>query len=113
MEIKNSLRKPYSENQRLDFIVENNHRQGFEIKETDEALEAWGFSDDEKESQAKKAGRINRISELKKNLFDTDYIAAKIAEGSASKEEYAEKIAQRQAWRTEINDLESEDGIEE
>jgi len=55
----------------------------------------------------------NRISELKKNLFDTDYIAAKIAEGSASKEEYAEKIAQRQAWRTEINDLESEDGIEE
>lgn len=36
-------------------------------------------------------------------LTATDYIAAKIAEGKATKEEYAEKIAQRQSWRDEIN----------
>lgn len=50
----------------------------------------------------------NRIAELKQKLAETDYIVLKIAEGSATKKEYAEKIAQRQAWRTEINDLEAE-----
>lgn len=36
-------------------------------------------------------------------LTSTDYIAAKIAEGKATKEQYAEKIAQRQQWRDDIN----------
>ena len=36
-------------------------------------------------------------------LSSTDYIAAKIAEGKATKSEYAEKIAQRQQWRNDIN----------
>ena len=36
-------------------------------------------------------------------LTTTDYIAAKIAEGKATKEEYAEKIAERQQWRDDIN----------
>ena len=36
-------------------------------------------------------------------LTATDYIAAKIAEGKATKTEYADKIAQRQQWRDDIN----------
>lgn len=36
-------------------------------------------------------------------LSATDYIAAKIAEGKATKTEYADKIAQRQTWRDDIN----------
>ena len=36
-------------------------------------------------------------------LSSTDYIAAKIAEGKATKNEYADKIAQRQQWRDDIN----------
>ena len=36
-------------------------------------------------------------------LSSTDYIAAKIAEGKATKADYAEKIAQRQTWRDDIN----------
>ena len=36
-------------------------------------------------------------------LSSTDYIAAKIAEGKATKIEYADKIAQRQTWRDDIN----------
>lgn len=36
-------------------------------------------------------------------LSSTDYIAAKIAEGKATKAEYADKIAQRQTWRDDIN----------
>lgn len=36
-------------------------------------------------------------------LSSTDYIAAKIAEGKATKTEYADKIKQRQQWRDDIN----------
>jgi hypothetical protein len=36
-------------------------------------------------------------------LTSTDYIAAKIAEGKATKEQYAEKITERQTWRDDIN----------
>lgn len=48
-----------------------------------------------------------KISELKQKLTETDYIACKIAEGSATVEEYSEIITQREAWREEINKLES------
>ena len=68
---------------------------------------------EEKDAKAKESERVERIAELKRMLSETDYIVLKIAEGYATKKEYAEKIAQRQAWRTEINDLESEDNIEE
>lgn len=47
-----------------------------------------------------------RIAELKANLSATDYAVIKIAEGAATPEEYANVIAQRQAWRVEINELE-------
>lgn len=82
MEIKNTLKKPYSENQRIDFIVENNHKLGYEIKETDEELEAWGADNNDLLKQAK----LNKISEndiardttlnqgvvYKQVLFDSD-----------------------------------------
>ena len=41
-------------------------------------------------------------------LTSTDYIAAKIAEGKATKEEYADKIAERQQWRDDINAAKAE-----
>lgn len=50
-----------------------------------------------------------RLAELHRLLESTDYIAAKIAEGAATREEYADKLAQRQAWRDEINAIESEE----
>ena len=43
------------------------------------------------------------ILDREARLTATDYIAAKIAEGKATKTEYADKIAQRQQWRDEIN----------
>ena len=49
-----------------------------------------------------------KIEKLKTNLAETDYIACKIAEGVATKEEYADIIEQRQVWRKEINLLEQE-----
>ena len=41
-------------------------------------------------------------------LTSTDYVAAKIAEGHATREEYAEKITQRQQWRDDINAAQAE-----
>ena len=38
MEIKDKLEKPYTEKQKCDFIVKNNHQSGYEIQETDDAL---------------------------------------------------------------------------
>jgi hypothetical protein len=57
------------------------------------------------EAQAEQ--NAERIRVLKRNLADTDYIAVKIAEGAATAEEYADRLAERQAWRTEIQQLES------
>lgn len=49
------------------------------------------------------------IFELKKKLTDSDYAIIKIAEGSATAEDYADLIKQRKAWRTRINELEAID----
>lgn len=43
------------------------------------------------------------ILDRKTRLSKTDYIAAKIAEGAATREEYQEKLAERQQWREDIN----------
>lgn len=54
-----------------------------------------------------------RIDDLKRKLTDTDYVVIKIAEGVATAEEYAETIANRKAWREEINVLEKQPTGEE
>ena len=41
MEIKAELKKPYTEEQRINFIVQYNHKQRYEIKETDTSLIAF------------------------------------------------------------------------
>ena len=57
---------------------------------------------------ARKELALERIAELKQNLFDTDYNILKVIEGAATVEEMVEVIAKRAAWRKEINDLERE-----
>ena len=48
------------------------------------------------------------ILDREARLSSTDYIAAKIAEGKATKTEYKEKIAERQQWRYDINAAQEE-----
>ena len=48
------------------------------------------------------------ILDREAKLTSTDYIAAKIAEGKATKSEYADKIADRQGWRDDINAAKAE-----
>ena len=48
------------------------------------------------------------IHEKQVLLQKSDYIAAKIAEGKATKTEYKDKIAERQEWRDAINAAQTE-----
>lgn len=64
---------------------------------------------EEKAPELERITAAQEIAELKAKLSATDYIAAKIAEGAATREEYAEELAERAAWRARINELE---GIE-
>ena len=61
---------------------------------------------EDKADELAKLVTLREIEELKAALAATDYIAAKIAEGAATREEYAEQIAQRAGWRARINELE-------
>ena len=51
MEIKATLQKPYDDEQRCSFIVEQNYQNGYKIEEADNALLAWGYTEEEKEQQ--------------------------------------------------------------
>lgn len=68
MEIKAQLDKPYTDKAKNDFIVTNNHRFGYEIKETETALEAWGLTEEEKQEQEKE--RIQGLSMTRSDFFD-------------------------------------------
>ena len=61
---------------------------------------------EQKAPELERIAAAQEIAELKAKLTATDYIAAKIAEGAATSEEYAEKLAERAAWRARINELE-------
>ena len=88
MEIKTTLNKPYTEEERNDFIVEQNHNLGYEIRETEEALEAWGYTEEEKQEQERQ--RIDSLaltpSDVERALYysplqmDFDDLKALIAE---------------------------------
>ena len=54
------------------------------------------------------ANKKKRINELKALLQATDYQAIKYAEGLITEADYAPIKTQRQAWRDEINTLETE-----
>jgi len=64
-------------------------------------------TNEDKFDAKKKLNASIEINNLKFELSNTDYIAAKIAEGAATKEDYADQLAQRQQWRDRINELES------
>lgn len=48
------------------------------------------------------------ILDRQAQLSTTDYIDNKIVEGAATKEHYADRIAERQQWRNDINTAQAE-----
>lgn len=82
MEIKEILKKPYTEQERIEFIVDNNHNLGYEIRETETELQAWGNDENDK-FQIAKENKILLNDELRDSallggvtyqnvLFDSD-----------------------------------------
>lgn len=67
MEIKAVLNKPYEEQEKVDFIIEQNHNLGYEIIETESSLEAWGYTEEEKQQQERER-RNQEIDEKIKEL---------------------------------------------
>lgn len=67
MEIKAELQKPFEEQQRVDFIITQNHNLGYEIRETETALQAWGYTAEEIAQQERE--RIAQLSLTKREVF--------------------------------------------
>ena len=78
MEIKTTLNKPYTDKQRINFIVEQNHNNGYEIRETETALEAWGYTEEEIAQQEKE--RIQELFMTRSDFFDGTIMAWGIGE---------------------------------
>lgn len=76
MEIKATLDKPYTERQRVDFIVEQNHRFGYEVRETALALEAWGYTEEEKAQQ--EAERVAHLHLTRGDIFRALLLAKQV-----------------------------------
>ena len=73
MEIKATLQKPYTENERINFVVEQNHNLGYEIKETETSIEAWGYTEEEKQEQRKE--QISQLSMTRGDVFEALILA--------------------------------------
>lgn len=67
MEIKAELKKPYTQEQRIKFIVENNHKLGYVIEETETSLQAFGETEEEKKQKEKES--IALLSLTKREIF--------------------------------------------
>lgn len=57
------LKKPCTDKARADFIVENNHQKGYQIKETKTKIQALDFDDTEKFEKAK-ADKLAELSSV-------------------------------------------------
>ena len=67
MEIKATLQKPYTEEERMNFIVEYNHGMGYTIEETETELQALGYTEEEIAMQEK--FRIANLKLTKREVF--------------------------------------------
>lgn len=66
MELKAELKQPYTEEERCEFISEQNHMLGYEIREVEDGLEAWGKTDEELAPTLQK-GLVTSIYQIKAN----------------------------------------------
>ena len=77
------------------------------VKEIERLNGIRRFQITEEEQSSEKELANLKVFSLKQKLSETDYVAIKIAEGCATKEEYADILKQRESWREEIRSLEN------
>ena len=89
--------------------IENNYIAISETQQSD--INGWTYRKDlcpmKTEQDHLKDQYRAEITQLKKQLSDTDYKAIKYAEGQISESEYASVKAERQGYRDRINELEA------
>lgn len=101
MEIKATLNKPYQEQERLDFIVAQNHTNGYEIKETETALEALGYTAEEIAEQEKQAHKADLVAQL--DALDLKCIRAlRAIQAGQGTQADTDKLAELEAQAAEI-----------
>ena len=108
MEIKATLNKPYTDAQRIEFIVEQNHKNGYKIEETNAALEAWGYTAEETTEQQKQAYKKELIQQLDEIDLKTIRSMRAIQAGTGTKadeEKLAELESQAAQIRQELKEL--------
>lgn len=105
MEIKAKLNKPYSDRQRADFIVANNHNKGYEIKEVADGLEAWGMTAEEQE-QADLENKQKSVRAVRNSYLETyvDPFQLVIRWGTLTEQEQSYFIEYRQYLLDYTND---------
>ena len=79
MEIKAELIKPYTEEEKIEFIVEQNHNNSYAIKETETALEAWGYTEEEVLKNLKIAKQTENTKKAKQAV-ENGYVTFKGAQ---------------------------------
>lgn len=67
MQLITKLDKPYTDEERCDFIVIQNHQKGYEIRETETELQAWGYTEEEETQQRREYFYNNFLSTSKGN----------------------------------------------
>ncbi|ARR02689.1 DUF4376 domain protein [Campylobacter vicugnae] len=91
MEIKAVLKKPYTDEERIEFIVNNNHNNGYQINETDTELQALGRND----LEIAKSNKLDELSELKATkLLTLNYQGNEYQIDSDSKINISGKVSQ-------------------
>ena len=67
MEIKATLQKPCTEEERMNFVVQYNHNQGYLIDEKEDYLQALGYTEEEIAQQERE--RIAKLKLTKREVF--------------------------------------------
>ena len=109
MELKATLNSPYTDVQKCDFIVEQNHKNGYEIRYTEQALEAWGFTAEEIAEQAKQEHKQELLAQLDAVDLKTIRPLRAIQAGTGTQEDtdkLEELEAQAEQIRAELRELE-------
>lgn len=102
MELKATLNKPCTKEQRINFIIEQNHKKGYEIRESRTSIEAWGRTQQEEERidlesrVAYLEGQTGLIRPLRENV---------LTEGSAYSDYVKQKAAEIEALAEQLRNL--------
>lgn len=77
MEIRAELKQPYTEDERIEFIVEQNHKLGYTIEEQEDKLVALGYTDEEKAKAERE--RLDNLSMTRGDVFEALILAKRLS----------------------------------